>query len=420
LRAVATGRAWEVVIVDNGSTDGTGDYLASLDRTQPKGVPVTAALERKRGLAAARNKGWRIARGEIVAFTDDDCYVSPDYVDSVLQLFENDPAIGFVSGRVLPFDPLDYHITFQESPQRREFRPRVFIAGGAVAGANMAFRRTLLERIGGFDERLGAGTPFPCEDIDAAAAALWSGASGAYDPRAVVYHHHGRRTEREAQALRRSYDAGRGAYYAKYILREDSRPEYLAAWRRSIEDECVEARRRGRLPRQSLREIASGVRWALGQGVRNLLPLVRWLYAHQWGRPKVGRDAVTMGDGDNMQLGAGWYECEEWPPCIRWSRPEAVVFLQTPTKAHTSLTIRAFGGAATSGKVVFPGGWSAPFAMEAGGPWEFSVPLPAAAHHGGKGLMEVRLVVDHPFVPGKDGQGDTRELGIAVERLWLQ
>jgi GT2 family glycosyltransferase len=189
--------------------------------------------------------------------------VSKDYVDAVVQVFADDPGIGFVGGPFLPFDAADYRISIQESRERCEFRPCTFIAAGSVASANLAFRRTLLERIGGFDERLGAGTPFPCEDIDLAAAALWSGALGVYDPRPVVYHHHGRRTEREAQELRRGYDAGRGAYYTKYIARSASRTEYAAAWIESIREDCAENFRRGLLPRKSLRELSSGLRFAL-------------------------------------------------------------------------------------------------------------------------------------------------------------
>jgi glycosyltransferase involved in cell wall biosynthesis len=276
LLSVNTARDWELVIVDNASTDGTGEYLASIDQKHFNRVKVITAFEPKRGLAAARNTGWRTANGEIIAFTDDDCYVSTDYVDSVIRVFEDDLNIGFLSGRILLFDALDYRITIQESQQRRDFRPWTFIAAGDVQGANMAFKKTALERIGGFNERLGAGTPFPCEDIDAAAAALWVGIPGVYDPRPVVYHHHGRRTEREAQQLMRSYDVGRGAYYAKYILRKDSRSEYAKVWIRSIKNDWVGslrtyvgALRRGRLPRrgpfhwQSLRELSSGLRFAL-------------------------------------------------------------------------------------------------------------------------------------------------------------
>src|SRR5579872_229090 len=263
LRSVTTARDWELVIVDNGSTDGTSKYLASIDHTRLNRAQVTTVCEPRRALAAARNTGWRIARGDIVAFTDDDCYVSRDYVDAVIQVFEDDPHLGFVGGRILLFDASDYRITIQESPDRREFRPRTFIATGVVQGANLAFRRTALAQIGGFDEHLGAGTPFPCEDIDAAAAVLWSGVAGVYDPRQVVFHHHGRRTEHAAQALMRIYDTGRGAYYAKYILRSASRSVYTRAWLRNIRNDCVEAIRGGRVPRRSLRELSTGLRYAL-------------------------------------------------------------------------------------------------------------------------------------------------------------
>jgi hypothetical protein len=232
-------------------------------------------FEPKPGLAAARNKGWPTAKADIIAFTDDDCYVSETYVDSILQVFQDHPEVGFLGGRILLFDPLDYKITIQESQHQFYFRPRKFVAAGTVQGANMAFKRTTLERIGGFDERLGPGTPFNCEDINAVAAASWAGIPGIYDPRPVVYHHHGRRTEREARELMRSYDAGRGAYYAKYILRRDSRSEYVSAWITIIKDRAgvlrtyVEALRRGRLPQrgpfhwQLFRELSSALRFAL-------------------------------------------------------------------------------------------------------------------------------------------------------------
>jgi len=129
----------------------------------------------------------------------------------------------------------------------------------------MAFRRSVLELIGGFDERLGAGTRFPCEDIDAVASALWAGIPGVYDPRPVVYHHHGRRAKFEIEKLMRSYDEGRGAYYAKYVLQKASRSKYVTAWIASIVKECIYELRNGHLPTmgQSFRELCSGVRFAV-------------------------------------------------------------------------------------------------------------------------------------------------------------
>ena len=162
-------------------------------------------------------------------------------------------------------DATDYMTTVQESRDKLYVRPRAFVPAGAVQGANMAFRRAVLERIRGFDEQLGAGTRFPCEDIDAVAAVLWAGIPGVYDPRPVVYHDHGRKTEREAAELMRSYDEGRGAYYAKYILAPASKSKYIAAWMKSIARELAWTLRARRVPlmRQSLREILSGLRFAL-------------------------------------------------------------------------------------------------------------------------------------------------------------
>jgi glycosyltransferase involved in cell wall biosynthesis len=259
---VTTTREWELIIVDNSSSDGTSEYLASHGSARSEPGHLIATYESKLGLAAARNKGWRTARAPIVAFTDDDCYVQ---VDSMLRVFADFPTAGFMGGRVLLFDDSDYRITILEIEQPCHFRPSEFIAAGAVQGANMAFRRAVLTRIGGFDERLGAGTEFPSEDIDAAASSLWTGIPGVYDPRPVVYHHHGRKTAIEADKLMRSYDRGRGAYYAKYILRKASRSTYVRAWLASVKNECVTALRSGGVPRRSLRELLSGLRFALSQ-----------------------------------------------------------------------------------------------------------------------------------------------------------
>src|SRR5271154_7026677 len=65
LLSVATERYWELVIVDNASTDGTREYLASIGQNRFDRVKVTTTFEPQRGLAAARNKGWRTANGGI-------------------------------------------------------------------------------------------------------------------------------------------------------------------------------------------------------------------------------------------------------------------------------------------------------------------------------------------------------------------
>ncbi|HEY7613929.1 MAG TPA: glycosyltransferase family 2 protein [Gemmatimonadales bacterium] len=230
-RALTTPVAWELVVVDNGPGDAAAEVLRR--HRGETAHPLTVVEESKPGLGRARNRGWQASSGELVAFTDDDCYPADDYLDRLVECF-GDRSLGFVGGRVLLFDPTDYPITIQELDRRVEIAPRAFVPAGLIHGANFAFRRTVLEAIGGFDPGLGAGTPFACEDVDALARAAAAGWRGAYDPRPLVYHHHRRKTRDEALRLRRVYDVARGAYYMKAVLSPALRRRYLGEWLRLI------------------------------------------------------------------------------------------------------------------------------------------------------------------------------------------
>jgi GT2 family glycosyltransferase len=251
-RGLAGGATWELVVVNNGSGDGTSEVLRSYAREAPH--PLTMLEEPRPGLGGARNRGWRGSAGELVAFTDDDCYPANDYLDRLVGCFE-DASLGFVGGRVLLFDPTDFPITIQELDHRVEIEPRAFVPAGLIHGANFAFRREVLEAIGGFDPRFGAGTPFACEDVDALARAAASGWRGAYDPGPVVYHHHGRKTP-EALRLRRVYALGRGAYYAKSILDPAMRARYLRRWLRLMATQS---------PRRTVRELRGALAYLRGR-----------------------------------------------------------------------------------------------------------------------------------------------------------
>ncbi len=212
---------WEVVVVDNGSTDHTGAVVQQFSALQS--FPVQQVFEPVPGLSNARNAGVAAARGAIMLFTDDDCYVEADILDAVARSFA-DTSLGFVSGRVRLFDPDDFPATINESLVPLRFEPRQFLYSGAIKGANLAFRRTALAAIGTdgapFDPLLGAGGKFPSgEDTDAAQRATLAGWAGAYVPEMVVAHHHGRRAG-DIGALLRSYDIGRGAFHAKLMLQK--------------------------------------------------------------------------------------------------------------------------------------------------------------------------------------------------------
>ncbi|MEP7065321.1 MAG: glycosyltransferase [Gemmatimonadota bacterium] len=222
---------WELVVVDNGSTDDTPARLRALASSVD--VHVAVASEPRAGLGRARNAGVRAARGTLLAFTDDDCYPAPDFVDRVVDALACSD-LSYVGGRILLYDAEDHPITIRVDTAAIPIPASTVVPTGLVQGANMAFRREVLERIGGFDDALGPGTPFCNDDVDAVARASAAGFSGSYVPEPVVHHHHGRRDPASIAALWRSYDHGRGAYYAKCIFDLPTRWPVARHWWQTI------------------------------------------------------------------------------------------------------------------------------------------------------------------------------------------
>ena len=219
---------WELIVVDNESTDGTGtvvkEFAASIDR------PVRTIVQPGRGVACAKNAGWRATRSPIVTCIDDDCYPEEDYLDAVFQRFSDDPKLGFLGGRILLYDPTDRRITIQESLEPVAFPAGSFIQPGVIQGANIAYRRAALTAVGGFDPWFGAGALYSGDETELMARLSAAGWKGAYDPKPVVYHHHGRKTANDEWRLMRWYDRGRGAYYAKFMLNKGTRNVYIKNW----------------------------------------------------------------------------------------------------------------------------------------------------------------------------------------------
>lgn len=226
LARMKTDISWEAILVDNASTDDTMQVLQSFAAQDSR---IRVLRVDRVGVGAARDAAWRQARGDIISFTDDDCYVAGDYVDRVVEVFREHPEVGCVGGQIRLYDPTDARITIDERDSACQWAPCRFLMAGEFHGANLSFRAKALWHSGGFDPELGAGTPFPCEDADAVAALLWAGFAARYDPRPVVLHHHGRKIS-ERDRIMAAYDRGRGAYYAKYILRLDSRRACMKAW----------------------------------------------------------------------------------------------------------------------------------------------------------------------------------------------
>ena len=205
----------EIVVVDN-SRDGNAEPIC-------RRFPGVRHLHEPRpGLSIARNAGIRASRGEIVAFTDDDVELHPRWTSEVARAFA-DQSIDALTGLVLParldtpaqcifqFDMGGFGTNFVPVRFDRRFFEETRPNGAHVwkigAGANMAFRRKLFERIGLFDERLGAGAAGCSEDSELWYRLLARGGACLYEPRAVVFHHH-RKDLPELRRQVRSYMRG--------------------------------------------------------------------------------------------------------------------------------------------------------------------------------------------------------------------
>lgn len=151
---------FEIVVVVDGSTDGTGAALVSLESP----VPVRVIEQENRGLAAARNRGAAEAGGEVLLFLDDDMTCEPsllahhasayrDGADAVVGDFteEAGPGAGFLA----------------ERPERRSFqRHDAPLSAFDMFGGHLSVRRSAFEQVGGYDESFTTAGRYGCEDFD--------------------------------------------------------------------------------------------------------------------------------------------------------------------------------------------------------------------------------------------------------------
>jgi glycosyltransferase involved in cell wall biosynthesis len=187
LLAQTGGVDYEVVLVDNNSTDATRAVVAErLSRSHR----LRYFFEARQGIPYARNTGLRATRAPIVAYTDDDVMVGPEWVATVKRLFDENPDIDMLGGRVRPIWPAD--VPSWVTPQQlgpfalgeRGDAPIVVSADNAapcLVGANFAFRRSVFERVGAFDPA------YPRSQDREIQLRLWeAGGRGLYAPELVI------------------------------------------------------------------------------------------------------------------------------------------------------------------------------------------------------------------------------------------
>ena len=176
--------------------------------------------EPSRGLSAARNAGIRASHGELIAFTDDDCVVESGWLAAMRATFAEHPDAGLVFGHVAcaEHDPSQGYLPGFRAHEGPLTRRRMLAGAGHWGmGANMALRRSAFERIGPFDERLGAGAVLKsAEDVDYVLRARQRHI-GVYHSAAARVVHHGFRPWSQASVLMKGASSGIGAMYAKHV-----------------------------------------------------------------------------------------------------------------------------------------------------------------------------------------------------------
>ncbi len=190
---VPTGIEWDVLVVDNNSTDETREVLEKYCLLNPR---FSYVFESKQGLSHARNAGIERARGEILAFTDDDVTADPDWLWSLTSSLCGG-RWSFAGGRIIPvwpgklpawlseedFNTIGPFTGFDEGPEPKPLtRPSY--------GGNTAFRREMFEKYGGFRSDLGRSNNnlLGREDIEIANRLFTAGEQLRYEPKAVIRH----------------------------------------------------------------------------------------------------------------------------------------------------------------------------------------------------------------------------------------
>jgi GT2 family glycosyltransferase len=168
----------EVIVVDDASGRPTTELLESLLDGDERGILRVRRLDRNGGPARARNVGWRSTRSEVVLFTDDDCRASPTWASELAAPVLRDE-LDVVQGRTEP----DQRDDLPMGPWDRTIR--VSRWSGLFEGCNIAYRRSTLEAVGGFDESFPAAGG---EDTDLGLRAVAAGARASFAEQAVVEH----------------------------------------------------------------------------------------------------------------------------------------------------------------------------------------------------------------------------------------
>jgi glycosyltransferase involved in cell wall biosynthesis len=215
----------ELLVVDQSDDRATEEAIAALGDSRVRRLP-----SRLRGATNARNAGIEASSGDVIAFTDDDCRVAPDWTASISRLFAMDPHAAVVCGRVhVPAELARQGFAVSFEPHVREWQGR-FPPPERDWGitANFAVRREVFAQVGPFDGLLGPGAPLVCgEEPDFLFRVLKAGLKIVNASEVMVEHLGVRAHGAESTRLWRIYAAGTGAAIFKHVRLGDPDAVFL-------------------------------------------------------------------------------------------------------------------------------------------------------------------------------------------------
>ncbi len=146
---------YEVIVVDNNSTDATWSIAADFAKKHPN---IRIVKEANQGLSHARNRGWRDAEGDYIAYIDDDALAYPDWLSQMYAFTERHPDVSAFGG---PYDALsmvplpDWLPSDHNQWSLGDIERPVKVGTEWINGTNMVFKKDILSELGGFDVNLG-------------------------------------------------------------------------------------------------------------------------------------------------------------------------------------------------------------------------------------------------------------------------
>ncbi|MCL5256797.1 MAG: glycosyltransferase [Chloroflexi bacterium] len=225
---------YEIIVVDNApKTSATADLVREKYGEQPR---VRYVQEQRPGLSWARNCGLRHARGEIIAYTDDDVLVDPNWLVEFLRGFHAADNVGCVTGLTLPAEletPAQLffeqfggtnkgrgfgRLIFNMTTHRMSHPLYPYLTTNFGTGANTAYLTEVLRSFGGFDPSLGAGTVAPAgEDLETYFQIITRGYTLVSEPGAILRHLH-RGDYASFRGQLHNYGVGFTAYLTKCVI----------------------------------------------------------------------------------------------------------------------------------------------------------------------------------------------------------